>query len=62
MVLSCQVQDSSFSDTLLANPLVELISKQAGECDTGLRITVLETHCQQLRKLFKDFVKPAEVL
>lgn len=61
MVLSCQVQDSSFSDTMLANPSLELISKLAAECDPGRRLSVLETHCQQLRKLFKDFVKPTEV-
>lgn len=62
MVLSCQVQDPSFSDTLLtANPSLELISKLAGECNPGQRLIVLETHCQQLRKLFKDFVKPSEL-
>ena len=29
---------------------------------TPMRITVLETQCQQLRILFKDFIKPAEEL
>lgn len=61
MVLSCQVQDHSFSDAVLTNPSLELISKLAGECDPGLRLPVVEMHCQQLRKLFKDFVKPAEL-
>ena len=61
MVLSIQVQDSSFIDALLANPSSELISKLSEECDAGQRLTVLEKHCQQLRKLFKDFVKPAEI-
>lgn len=62
MVLSCQVQDASFSDTLLAaNPSLQLISKLADECDPGQRLTVIETHCQQLRKLFKDFVKPTQL-
>ena len=61
MVLSCQVQDPSFSSAILTNPSLELISKLAGECDAGLRLPVIERHCQQLRKLFKDFVKPAEL-
>lgn len=61
MVLSCQVQDSSFGDAILTNPSVELISKLAAECNPGLRLPVVEIHCQQLRKLFKDFVKPAEL-
>ncbi|XP_068681108.1 probable E3 ubiquitin-protein ligase HECTD4 isoform X3 [Montipora foliosa] len=61
MVLSCQVRDSSFSNTLLAaNPSLELISKLAAECDPGQRLIVLEKHCQQLRKLFKDFLKPSD--
>lgn len=60
MVLSCQVQDPSFSNAILANPSLELISRLGGECDPGLRLPVLQTHCQQLRKLFKDFVKPGE--
>jgi len=59
MVLSCQVQDPSFSNAILTNPSLDFISKLAGECDPGLRLPVLEAHCQQLRKLFKDFVKPA---
>lgn len=58
MVLSCQVQDPSFSNAILTNPSRELISKLGGECDPGLRLPVMEIHCQQLRKLFKDFVKP----
>ena len=61
MVLSIQVQDSSFIDALLANSSSELISKLSGECNAGQRLNVLEKHCQQLRKLFKDFVKPAEI-
>lgn len=61
MVLSCQVQDPSFSDAILTNPSLELISKLGGQCDPGLRLPVVEMHCQQLRKLFKDFVKPAEL-
>ena len=61
MVLSCQVQDSSFSTAILTNPSLELISKLAGECDPGLRLPVIQRHCNQLRKLFKDFVKPAEL-
>lgn len=61
MVLSCQVQDPSFSDAILTNPSLELISKLGGQCDPGLRLPVVEIHCQQLRKLFKDFVKPAEL-
>ena len=61
MVLSCQVHDSSFSDTLLAaNPSLKLISKLAAECDPGQRLIVIEKHCQQLRKLFKDFLKPSD--
>lgn len=60
MVLSCQVQDPSFSNAILTNSWLQLISKLAGECDPGLRLPVMETHCQQLRKLFKDFVKPSE--
>ena len=60
MVLSWQVQDPSFSNAILTNPSLELISKLGGECDPGLRLPVIEIHCQQLRKLFKDFVKPAE--
>ena len=59
MVLSCQVQDLSFSNAILTNPSLELISKLGGECDPGVRLPVMEAHCQQLRKLFKDFVKPA---
>lgn len=60
MVLSCQMHDSSFSDTLLAaNQSLQLISKFAAQCDPGLRLSVLEKHCQQLRKLFKDFIKPS---
>ena len=60
MVLSCQVQDPSFSNAILTNPSLELVSKLGGECDPGLRLPVMEIHCQQLRKLFKDFVKPAK--
>lgn len=60
MVLSCQMHDSSFSDTFLAdNQSLQLISKFAAECDPSLRLSVLEKHCQQLRKLFKDFIKPS---
>ena len=57
MVLCCQVVDPSFRETLLANPSHGLVSALAAECDPGQRLPVLETHCQQLRKLFKDFVK-----
>ena len=54
------MHDSSFSDTFLAdNQSLQLISKFAAECDPGLRLSVLEKHCQQLRKLFKDFIKPS---
>ncbi|PFX24720.1 putative E3 ubiquitin-protein ligase HECTD4 [Stylophora pistillata] len=60
MVLSCQIHDSSFITAILKNPSLELISRLSGECDPGLRLPVIQKHCQQLRKLFKDFVKPSE--
>lgn len=58
MVLSAQMHDSSFITAILSNPSFEIISRLSGECDPGLRLPVIQKHCQQLRKLFKDFVKP----
>lgn len=62
LVLASQMEDSSFRKALPHHPsgVLTLLTNLADECDPGERLPVTESHCEQLRQLFKDFVKPEE--
>lgn len=41
--------------------LFPLVRGLAAECDPGDRLDVVTAHCDELRKLFKEFVKPSDL-
>ena len=61
MVLSL-VKDPLFLKTLTNEPakLLPVLRELGAECDPGERLSVNEAHCDELRMLFKEFVKPLE--
>lgn len=63
MVLACQMKTPTFNSVFNDHPSrpMQAIQGLANDCDPGERQSVLESHCQELRKLFKDLIKPSDV-
>ncbi|XP_031557373.1 probable E3 ubiquitin-protein ligase HECTD4, partial [Actinia tenebrosa] len=62
MVLTCQMKDPVFCDAFTSHhsqPL-QTMKALADLTDPGKRLAVLDSQCQELRKLFKDLVKPVD--
>lgn len=62
MALACQMKAHAFCVVFNehhSNPM-QTIQTLANDCDPGQRLSILETHCQELRKLFKDLIKPSD--
>lgn len=59
MSLTHHVRDSSFSTLLLSHSPLELLGSQAQECSPGQRVSLVESHCQSLRMLYRDCARPA---
>ena len=59
MCLTHHVKDSSFSALLLSHSPLELLGSQAQDCSPGQRVSLVESHCQSLRMLYRDCARPA---
>lgn len=62
MALACQMKVQSFSNVFSdhhSRP-IQTIQTLANDSDPGQRLSVLQGHCQELRKLFKDLTKPSD--
>jgi len=59
MSLTHHVKDSLFSKLLFSHSPLELLGSQAEECSPGQRVSLMESHCQSLRMLYRDCARPA---
>lgn len=65
MALGHHIGDKEFCHSLLATnipsgqPCMSLLSTQAEECSPGERLSVVSSHCESLRMLYRDCSRPA---
>ena len=64
--LSQHINDPDMVELFLAQPPCEehqplpqdLLSQEAGRCNSGLRLSLVESHCLSLRMLYRDCARP----